>query len=416
MESTIIDVPVAELVIDLPISEKNVEQKIASLEANGLVQPITVWLQDMRIIDGFHRVEAAKRLDWRTITCNVIDCDEEAFWDARIMSAKQHQDIDQERLFTWISNCWQATPWAKTFAHSKSTGNTTTDALIGLAKAIWDLELRFPQSYRHTFLSNWKRKRLGRELQLSDEQWHILQWIGEKIVKWGISYWDFEIVIFEHFGDTPDGKKAIMLDEIAKKRQMPLADRLILSKELAGSRLGPIGNPARATQEKLIEDWLNEIPEGEMPQESLASYVAQIYEENAERAKRERIKREEEAEAERKSPFVIRRILLSYADRLSSYTNNHKTALGTVPEGYEILMGIAEWCIQTCTEIWPDLNHIEAEANPLAVENLRLRKQLAEEHDARIRAEADLLEKKERAAKLAERLPEVMAWSEVDIV
>lgn len=101
----------SELVIDLPIDEAKVNEYMESLSEHGLIQPITVHLQDNRIIDGFHRVVAAVRLGWLQIDAFVRDCDDEAFWNARIISARQHHKIEDERLVAWIFECWKQTKW-----------------------------------------------------------------------------------------------------------------------------------------------------------------------------------------------------------------------------------------------------------------------------------------------------------------
>lgn len=108
-----------ELVIDMPLDEANVKTKMESLAANGMIQDVTVWLQDMRIIDGFHRAEAARRLGWPAIRCKVVDCSEAAFWDARIQSARQHHTIEGERLNVWIRECWRSSDWPDVIAVMK---------------------------------------------------------------------------------------------------------------------------------------------------------------------------------------------------------------------------------------------------------------------------------------------------------
>lgn len=101
-----------ELVIDLPVDEANVQKKMDSMRLDGVVgQPIAIWLNGSRIIDGFHRTVAAQRLGWAEIDCVVTDCDEERFWDLRIQSAKQHASIEQKRLEAWIVACWNSTEW-----------------------------------------------------------------------------------------------------------------------------------------------------------------------------------------------------------------------------------------------------------------------------------------------------------------
>ena len=125
-------VNVNDLVIDMPLDEANVAQKMESLKSGGLVQPVTVWLKDFRIIDGFHRTEAAKRLGWAEIDCVVKDCDEETFWDARIQSARQHYKVTDERMKTWIQECWQQTEW---YVESEENDNL----LKQISQVLWNL-------------------------------------------------------------------------------------------------------------------------------------------------------------------------------------------------------------------------------------------------------------------------------------
>lgn len=108
-----------ELVIDMPLDEANVNTKVESMRNNGMIQDVTVWLQDMRIIDGFHRTEAARRLGLKAIRCKVVDCSEAAFWDARIQSARQHHTIEGERLQVWIRECWRNSDWPDVIAVMK---------------------------------------------------------------------------------------------------------------------------------------------------------------------------------------------------------------------------------------------------------------------------------------------------------
>lgn len=108
-----------ELVIDMPLDEANVNTKVESMRNNGMIQDVTVWLQDMRIIDGFHRTEAARRLGLPAIRCKVVDCSEAAFWDARIQSARQHHTIEGERLQVWIRECWRNSDWPDVIALMK---------------------------------------------------------------------------------------------------------------------------------------------------------------------------------------------------------------------------------------------------------------------------------------------------------
>lgn len=113
INSDIMMVDPSTIVIDMPVDEQNVAQKMESMKERGIIQPVTLWLQGMRVIDGFHRSVAAQRLGWKEIPCYVVDCDEDAFWDARIQSARQHHRIEDVRLSTWVTESWRATEWYK---------------------------------------------------------------------------------------------------------------------------------------------------------------------------------------------------------------------------------------------------------------------------------------------------------------
>ena len=97
-----------ELVIDLPVDDAHVQELMTSLQKNGrMVEPVTVWLQGMRIINGFHRTEAAKRLGWESMPCLIQDLTEDEFWDARIIAAKPHKEVEPERMAAWMLESWR---------------------------------------------------------------------------------------------------------------------------------------------------------------------------------------------------------------------------------------------------------------------------------------------------------------------
>lgn len=114
IQTAFMTVDPAEIVIDMPISPANLAAKKASIAESGIVQPITLWIRDLRVIDGFHRAAAAVELGLKAVPAVVVDCSEEAFWDARIQSAKQHHGIEADRMTVWMLNCWQASALAQT--------------------------------------------------------------------------------------------------------------------------------------------------------------------------------------------------------------------------------------------------------------------------------------------------------------
>lgn len=146
-----------EIVIDMPCSFSNVEAKKSSIQQVGIIQPITVWIEGLRIIDGFHRVKAAQELGLAEVPSMVIDCSEEAFWDARIQSAKQHHEIEDSRLVQWIFECWKASDFV------------TEPTYAAFAFFVYDRRLdRKNDSKRDAAAS---------------------AWLDEKAERWGVKRW-----------------------------------------------------------------------------------------------------------------------------------------------------------------------------------------------------------------------------------
>jgi L-serine kinase (ADP) len=72
------------------IEEKRIQEIITSLK-NGQLEPILVAREHNVVLDGHHRVEAARRLGWDKIKCRVVDYDNEVdlgFWQDEIRCSK----------------------------------------------------------------------------------------------------------------------------------------------------------------------------------------------------------------------------------------------------------------------------------------------------------------------------------------
>jgi hypothetical protein len=330
------EVAVKDLVIDMPVDEANVAQKIASLQENGLVQPVTVWFNGMRIIDGFHRTVAAQRLGWNVIACNLIECNEEAFWDARIQSARQHQSITNDRLIAWISECWKATPFFEQFILD---GNNQ-DAIASAANALWEIETK----------ADTKR----------DDLTHVLTWFVEKANLWDMRLERLIGIVFGVFGvrEREDKKE---LTDIAKKYDMSLSERAELEKQVSlrhidGRKRGDI-----STEE--VEEWLRKREEGE----GLTQFIHRKKDE-AERKKRKELdeaweRRKEYAasqegikERQEKQQAHAVSAITKYCDQLDTYVVSNREILRSLPEGSNLFLGLAEWAIKTANELYPGLN------------------------------------------------------------
>lgn len=189
----VVRVPVDSLEIDLPLDANNVTEKTVSLQASGLIQPLTLWQgpAGRRVIDGFHRIAAAKLLGWTEIDAIVQEVSEEAFWDARIQSARQHASISNDRLAVWVTSCWQSSEWpsklnlsqwrpgkddvANGFRFRRKPTQPMTPAHKQVAEALWLLRTD--------------------QVQHGDFD-RLSAWFSDKATKWSMTIEELETIIY----------------------------------------------------------------------------------------------------------------------------------------------------------------------------------------------------------------------------
>ncbi len=197
-----------ELVIDLPVDDAHVQELMNSLQKNRrMVEPVTVWLQGMRIINGFHRTEAAKRLGWESMPCLIQDLTEDEFWDARIIAAKPHKEVESARLAAWMLESWRNT-WGLYAIDTSTLGEmldrvgvteSPTDERLHLMALIDALDAYKPDDgwARMVFAGTEKEHvgftKLGRKRFVQRKIWEkrnpteFEQWFEQKASKWGVS-------------------------------------------------------------------------------------------------------------------------------------------------------------------------------------------------------------------------------------
>lgn len=264
------DVPVGDIVVDMPISEALVRSKMKMLAEDGLVQPLTIWEQGMRVIDGFHRLEAAKRLGWSTIRCHLVDVSEEKFWSARIDSAKQHAEIEKPRLLAWIRECWKSSP---------------VSGAEEMAETLWRLRKRMPSD-----ICFYPGPLVYPKFHLASDDEEVLQWFNAKAERWQMTAFDvFDAVISEFGGTGARNPDADTINDIAIKRNLSIAEAGRLHSEI-GPR--PIGNRRRDAPELAVERFVDE----GMPSGKFAQFVDaakdDIHNQEVEAANKERRERE----------------------------------------------------------------------------------------------------------------------------
>ena len=253
--SDIMMVHPGQIVIDMPVDEQNVMQKMESMRERGIIQPVTLWLQGMRVIDGFHRSVAAQRLGWSEIPCYVVDCNEDAFWDARIQSARQHHRIERERLTAWILESWKTTEWyAPTqidphlFQLYTSSDGEALSLTLSIIETLWTIYRKdgkprewFEEVERKVGKRN-PRIEVHKVRRQDDNSPHkvnakLVEWIESKAQRWGIKGDEIvqrifsayprlmlEYGILDHFAQS--------LDRLSRSQNLSFAERQSLASKI----------------------------------------------------------------------------------------------------------------------------------------------------------------------------------------
>lgn len=114
------NLPISKLVSDVAVDPVHVRELADSIKVSGPISPVLVREESMELIDGFHRVAAMKELGFDSVECIVTPCDQETFWDLRIMSATLHKAVTFARAVDWIEESFQASPWKNQYKSAYS--------------------------------------------------------------------------------------------------------------------------------------------------------------------------------------------------------------------------------------------------------------------------------------------------------
>ena len=386
-------VNVNDLVIDMPLDEANVAQKMESLKAGGLVQPVTVWLQDFRIIDGFHRTEAAKRLGWTEIDCVVKDCDEETFWDARIQSARQHHSVEEKRLLAWVFECWKQTEW-----YIEADGNE--NLIRQIAQVLWNVA---------------KEEGKWDEFYLSGIKHPVIEWVVSKSKAWKYPEWELCKTLLN---GTNRGERWTLdlanriaadlkmdgetrLDFIGKVQFQKLHDTRwrggITDEDLEEYAQHFIGVPE--TQRKSISEFVNERIKHE--EDERLNQLIEVQRQNVDETRRylQWGKSEEGKRAKRqqvKSDFSVK------VSALRAHVADSRADFAQLDDGYEMLISLSAWAATKAAELFPEREQ------PTEVQ---LRRELADAY----RQIQSLQKALDSRKDYRPRLPEVLAYSSTEI-
>lgn len=387
-------VNVNDLVIDMPLDEANVTQKMESLKAGGLVQPVTVWLQDFRIIDGFHRTEAAKRLGWTEIDCVVKDCDEGTFWDARIQSARQHHKVTDERMVAWVHECWRQTEW---YAEADGNENLTKQ----ISQALWNIA---KEKYKY---SNF--------LALAAIEHPVIEWVSEKARVWQYSPYELCKLLMNTFrhGYRSTIEQA---NKTASQLEMDNDTRLDFVEKTRHTDVGDSRWAGRITSDDLREYGKHFVStpynkrqplhkfrdeREEQERQKAIDKIIETQQQEAEQIKqRQHWERSEEGKRAKrqqvKSDFSVK------VSALRVHVADNRTDFAELDDGYEILMSLSAWAATKAAELFPEREQ------PTEVQ---LRRELADAYRQIESLQKALDSRKE----YRQRLPEVLAYSSTEI-
>lgn len=363
---TITTVDPAELIVDWTVNEAHVQEIIDSLPAHGnrIVFPPYISLHNRKIIDGLHRVVAAERSGMRELQVVLVDVPETRFWDLRIMAAKPHHTIGNERLYEWMESCWKA-DWGG-----------SDDAQRAVAENLW--QIFRVENHRQTGSIHTAPSRS----KLNGEQAELYDWFVAKSKAWGIpvtSLADRILLLWNSYAPAkrqesqpskeqrPPMPKAApvplppKIEEIAADYGLTLTERDRLHSEV---KANPSIKPA------YIEKWVN----AEMPG-TLLNHAKQEKQQKVDRKKARIVQREASPNGQQQEQRRRFATVRDAVNRAGDEIRRVSPLLPSVPESASLLANLFQM-IQQHTD---NLVNMEEDAirNTLA-ENARLYKENAE--------------------------------------
>lgn len=111
--------PIEKLVSDVAVDPVHVRELADSIKVSGPISPVLVREETSELIDGFHRVAAMKELGFPSVESILTPCDQETFWDMRIMSATLHKAVTFARAVDWIDEAFKASRWKDQYTSAR---------------------------------------------------------------------------------------------------------------------------------------------------------------------------------------------------------------------------------------------------------------------------------------------------------
>ena len=112
--------PIGDLVTEVPVDPLHTKELADSIKSRGQLNPVIVREETREVIDGFHRVAAMAELGFDRVECVITPCDDEEFWDFRIIQASLHKSVTFARAIEWIDRVFQLSPWTEEYKTAAS--------------------------------------------------------------------------------------------------------------------------------------------------------------------------------------------------------------------------------------------------------------------------------------------------------
>lgn len=113
-----VSLPIAELVSDVPVDPLHARELADSIMSRGQLAPVIIREETKEVIDGFHRIAAMKELGFNEVECVLTPCDDEGFWDFRIIQASLHKNVTFARAIDWMDKVFQLSPWTSRYKNA----------------------------------------------------------------------------------------------------------------------------------------------------------------------------------------------------------------------------------------------------------------------------------------------------------
>lgn len=164
-----VNLPIEELVSDVPVDLVHIKELADSIKSRGQLAPVIVREETKEVIDGFHRIAAMKELGFNQVECVLTPCDDDTFWDFRIVSASLHKAVTFARAVEWMEQVFNISPWKSKYSsgyslfHQVRVGEAPQDAKEWVTRKaqIWGLSI--------ATIENWLYARKGMDSKLFEE-------------------------------------------------------------------------------------------------------------------------------------------------------------------------------------------------------------------------------------------------------